>query len=201
MGTPTRFPGGITTAFPTSNLNNYGMPDPTKWITFFDDLLNPAAALGTFTAVDGLGGLVTVATTNAIDTPKASFVPTSGKVLLFKAKASTPTVATVGIVAGIADVISGAATKGITVSIMNNVLTLTNEYAGTTDTATVAYAVNKQFTFGFEYRSDEGIIAYFNDVAVATLPAPTFDTTALLAGLYADGGTITADYIFAAQER
>lgn len=201
MGTPTRFPGGIGTAFPTANLNNFGEPDPTKWITFFDDLLMPAAALGTFTAVSGLGGLVTIATTNVIDTPQTSFVPAASKPLLFKAKVSSPTVATVGAIGGIADVISAAATKGITVAVMNNVLTLKNCYAGTTDTAAVAYGANEQFTFGFEYRSDEGIIAYFNDVAVATLPAPTFDTTALLAGVYADGGTITADYFFAARER
>lgn len=200
MGTPTRFPGGIGTAFPTTTLNMFGMPDPSKWIVFFDDLLMPAAALGTFTAVSGLGGLVTIATTNVIDTPQTSFVPVAGKALLFKAKCSTPTVATVGAIGGIANVISAAAAKGITVSVMNSVLTLTDEYAGTTDTAAVSYAVDTQFTFGFEATA-EGITAYFNDVAVASLPAPTYDTTALLAGLYADGGTITADYVFAAQER
>lgn len=200
MGTPTRFPGGLGTAFPTANLANFGMPDPSKWIVFFEDLLMPAAALGTFTAVSGLGGLATILTTNVIDTPQTSFVPVTGKSLIFKAKCSSPTLATVGAIGGIADVISAAAAKGITVRVFNNILTLTDEYASTTDTAAVTYAINEQFTFGFEANAD-GITAYFNDVAVASLPAPTYDSTALLAGLYADGGTITADYFFAAQER
>ncbi len=199
MGTPTRFPGGLTTAFPTTNLANFGELDYTKWITFFDDLILPAAALGTFTAADGLGGLVSVATTNQLATPKKSFLPNSTSVLLAKAKVGLAAVAD-GVTLGICDSLSSP-TKGITVNVDNSVLTLANRYAGTTDTATVSYGIAEQFTLGFEYRPGEGLIAYFNDVAVASLPVPTFDTTACLAGIYSDGGTLIADYVFAAQER
>ena len=37
MGTPTRFTSGVGTATKTSNTGYYGMPDPTKWITYFND--------------------------------------------------------------------------------------------------------------------------------------------------------------------
>ena len=199
MGTPTRFPGGIGTAFPTTTLANFGEPDPSKWVTFFDDLIAPAAALGTFTAIAGNGGLVTIATLNQIATPVASFLPTASKGLLFKAKFST-TLATGTIIAGVVDVLS-APTKGISITLLNGSLTLTNRYAGTTATATVVYADAQQVTLGFAYIPGEGITAFFNDVAVTSLPAPTFDATNLRAGIYSSGATATVDYVFTSLER
>ena len=95
MAIPTRFPGGLTTAAPDATLANLGQIDPTKFATFFDDLFIPAAALGTFTAIAGNGGLVTVATTKVIGTPAASFTPRASKRAFFKAKLSTSVVASV----------------------------------------------------------------------------------------------------------
>lgn len=47
---PTRFPGGISTAARNTALANLGMPDPTKYISFFDDFSGnisfPLAASG-----------------------------------------------------------------------------------------------------------------------------------------------------------
>ena len=81
---PTRFPAGITNANAGENLGNLGQPDPTKFETFFEDFITPPAALGTFTAIAGPGGLATVATTNAVDTPTASFVLDPTKRFFFK---------------------------------------------------------------------------------------------------------------------
>lgn len=200
MAIPTRFPGGLTTAAPDATLANLGQIDPTKFATFFDDLFIPAAALGTFTAIAGNGGLVTVATTKVIGTPAASFTPRASKRAFFKAKLSTSVVATGGVIAGFADVL-GTATKGLTVSLMNGVLTLTNVYGSVSDTANVSYGVNEQVTIGLEYRPNVGVFAYFNDKAVARIPVPTFDATNLVAGVYSNGGTLTVDYFLASLER
>lgn len=200
MGTPTRFPGGIGTDSPIANLGYFGEPNPTKWATFFDDLFAPAAALGTFVAVAGSGGLVTIATLNQIATPVASFLPTATKGLLYKAKFSTDTVATGSVSAGVTDVLA-TPTKGITVTLLNGLFTLTNRYAGTTDTATVVYTANQQVTIGFAYVPGDGITGFFNDLAVAKLPLPTFDATNLRAGIYSSGSTLTVDYVFASLER
>lgn len=200
MATPTRFPGGLTTAEPDATLANLGQIDPTKFATFFDDLFLPAAALGTFTAVAGNGGLVTIATTNVIDTPVAAFTLSGPKRAFFKAKLATSVLATGGAIVGFADALN-AATKGLTVSIMNGVLTLTNAYGTVTDTANVSYAAAEQVTLGLEYRPNVGVFAYFNDKAVARVPVPTFDTTNLVAGVYSNGGTLTVDYFLASVER
>lgn len=200
MGTPTRFPGGLNTSAPTTNTSEMGQLDPSKYATFFDDLFVPAAALGTFTAISGDGGLVTVATTNDLSTPQTSFVGEDSKKLFFKTKLSTSVVATGGAIAGFVDTFPSAA-AGITVTVLNNVLTLTNAYDSVTDTATVTYAVNEMFEIGLSYVPGKGVAAYFNDECVARVATPTFDTTALVAGVYSNGGTLTIDYILAAKER
>lgn len=70
--TPTRFPvGGVTTAAQTDPLGLFGLPDPTKWIYYWNDFANGWDTLpdstdqnyvvtktgaGTVAAGDGLGG-------------------------------------------------------------------------------------------------------------------------------------------------
>lgn len=199
---PTRFPGGITNASPTETLRNLGQPDPTKFITFFEDFIVPPAALGTFTAVSGDGGLATVATTMSVTTPQTSFVLDASKRFFFKAKASIADTAQ-AMVGGFADDIS-TVTAGVTVALDAGNLILSVVGSGTTTkTVAVSYANAEQVSFGFEYIPNVGVFAYFNDAQVAAIRDMTNldDSTALEAGLYSDGSTVTVDYVLAAAER
>lgn len=199
---PTRFPGGITNAYPTDNLRNMGQLDPTKFITFFDDLLVPAAALGTFTAVSGNGGLVTVATTNSLTTPQTSFILDDSKRFFAKAKFAIAAKAQAAVV-GFADDLSSVG-AGVTVALDNGNLILTVDGSSvTTETVAVDYDAATQVTIGFEYIPNVGVFGYLNDVAVASIrDTSNLDTTtAMEAGIYSDGSTLTVDYILAAAER
>ena len=198
---PTRFPAGITNANAGENLGNLGQPDPTKFETFFEDFIAAPAALGTFTAIAGPGGLATVATTNAVDTPTASFVLDPTKRFFFKARLSLATVANT-ILVGFANDLA-TVTGGVTVAIANNTLTLSivgGASAGT-DTATVVTANTIPYEIGFDYTPNKYVTAYLNGNPVARLPAVAFSTANLVAGILPTGATATVDYIFAAVER
>jgi len=67
---PSRFPRGLNNVFPTDRAALYGLPDPTKWITYFNDFVNtdslPAStdvnyiitsSGGSIGQLDGNGGL------------------------------------------------------------------------------------------------------------------------------------------------
>lgn len=99
MKTPTRFPvGGVTTAFPYDPLALFGMPDPTKWITYFNDMSGGWDTLpnatdqnytvtktgaGTVAAADGAGGLVVL--TNAAADNDAVFIQRKGEAFRWSA--------------------------------------------------------------------------------------------------------------------
>lgn len=109
MGSPVRFPFGVTTAAKTNPLGMFGMPDPTQWHTFFDDFDawvtdTSAAAKYTITTIelgagsaseaisDAAGGVLLL-TNDAADNDSdflqkigESFLPASGKRLIFKAR-------------------------------------------------------------------------------------------------------------------
>jgi hypothetical protein len=61
MGTPTRFTSGVGTATKTSNTGYYGMPDPTKWITYFNDFTEYVAGDWTITTTEAGSGAATEA--------------------------------------------------------------------------------------------------------------------------------------------
>ena len=74
MGAPQRSISGITNVPITHPLGNYGLPDPTKWITYFTDFLTYAAGdftnteVGTGTrALGAVAGGVLVVTNAAAD--------------------------------------------------------------------------------------------------------------------------------------
>jgi hypothetical protein len=50
---PTHFPTGISTDAPTSNLANLGYPDPTNYVTYFDDFLKYQSTEWTVTNTTG----------------------------------------------------------------------------------------------------------------------------------------------------
>ena len=59
MGTPTRFTSGVGTATKTSNTGYYGMPDPTKWITYFNDFTEYVSGDWTITTTEAGSGAAT----------------------------------------------------------------------------------------------------------------------------------------------
>ena len=61
MGTPTRFTSGVGTATKTSNTGYYGMPDPTKWITYFNDFTEYVSGDWTITTTEAGSGAATEA--------------------------------------------------------------------------------------------------------------------------------------------
>lgn len=199
---PTRFPGGLTNADVGSNLGNLGVLDPTRIQVFFEDFIAAPTALGVSTGIAGAGGLATVATTVANDTPTASFVLDETKRFFFKARLSLATVAN-DILLGFADDLA-AVTEGVTIEIANNVLTLASTIASVvvSDTATLTTADTVMYEVGFEYIPNKGIIAYVDGEVVARLAAPVSLSVAnLVAGLLPTGATATVDYWLAAVER
>lgn len=93
LKTPSRFVGGgVTTAYPIDPLGYFGMPDPTKWITYFNDMCGGWDTLpnatdqnyvvtktgaGTVAATDGAGGLCVL--TNAAADNDAVFIQRKGE--------------------------------------------------------------------------------------------------------------------------
>lgn len=65
MGTPVRFPYGVTTADKASPMGGYGMPDPTKWITYFNDFQTFNTSDWTITTTEAGAGSATEALTDA----------------------------------------------------------------------------------------------------------------------------------------
>lgn len=202
---PTRFPAGITNANQGEILGNLAQPDPTKLEVFFEDFIAPPAALGTFTAIAGAGGLATVATTVTVGTPLASFnLNVANKRFFFKARLSLATVAN-GITVGFGDALTATA-AGVTLTIANNVATL-QSFGGTalSATANVVTTNATMYELGFEYVPRKGVSAFLDTGTgpqeIAFIAANTFSATNVLAGIRPNGATATVDYIFAAIER
>lgn len=109
MGSPARFPFGVTTAPKTGTLGMYGLPDPTGWYTFFDDFDTwvtdtSSAAKYTITTTEAGAGNATEALSDAkngvllITNDDAdndadffqkigeTFYPASGKRTIFKSR-------------------------------------------------------------------------------------------------------------------
>ena len=61
MGTPTRFTSGVGTAKKNTNTGFYGMPDPTKWITYFNDFNEYVSGDWTITTTEAGSGAATEA--------------------------------------------------------------------------------------------------------------------------------------------
>ncbi len=203
---PTRFPAGVTNANQGEILGNLAQPDPTKLEVFFEDFIAPPAALGTFTAIAGAGGLATVATTVTVGTPLDSFnLNVANKRFFFKARLSLATVAN-GITVGFGDALTATA-AGVTLTVANNVATL-QSFGGDalTATAVTVTTVNAtMYELGFEYIPRKGVSAFIDygtgPQEIAFIAANTFSSTNMIAGIRPAGATATVDYIFAAIER
>ena len=133
MGSPVRFPFGVTNAAPATPLANYGLPDPAKWHTFFDDFdhyvvttrwTETKVGAGTVAVTDADGGVLLV-TNAAADNDSVflqkigeSFLPTSGKRLIgrirFKISDAAESECYFGLMVTDTDPLSSAAGDGVT---------------------------------------------------------------------------------------
>lgn len=199
---PTRFPAGVTNANAGDVLGNFAAMDPTKLQVFFEDFMAAPAALGVSTGIAGAGGLATVATTVANDTPTACFALSSTKRWFFVARLSLATVAN-SVKLGFANDLA-AVTDGLTVNIANNVLTAANTITSAVTesaTATLATVDATMYQVGFAYTPGKGVKIFVDDAQVAHLTSTTFTAVNLVAGFIPTGATATVDYWFAAIER
>lgn len=100
MASPSRFTSGVTNALPNSNLNQYGLPDPASWNTYFNDFNSYRLLDWTVTEVgaatqallDADGGVLRIANASADNDSSfmqlvgEAFLFETGKRMLFKAK-------------------------------------------------------------------------------------------------------------------
>jgi hypothetical protein len=174
----------------------YGMPDPTKWHTFFEDfdglITGTTVAQWTVTgggtavvtAADGGALLITTANTDEalqqIQRTSATFLPVAGKKLFFKSKLSLLTTASTDLFIGLSEVdttliaasaIGTTECMGFFKAAASSTLTFHNRLDGTTGATSVTVPGTlvdaTAFTVGFYFDGINEIQVMFNDKIVA----------------------------------
>jgi hypothetical protein len=231
MGTPTRFPGGITNAEITESLGMMGQLDPSKFHSYFNDFDTYAAGDWTITnvgvtptqaltAIAGGALLLTMAATDDsssyLQLKTATFQPVFGKRTFFKArfKVSDAVQSDLQIGLIITDTTPLDATDGIYFQkddgdAFLDVYVRKDATTGSTGATAVATLASDTFvTVGFYYDGKSAVLAFVNDAKVASLDASAtyLPDTLLNVSFGVQNGeavakTMTLDYIFAAQER
>jgi hypothetical protein len=197
MGTPSRFPNGLTTVPKANPLGMYGLPDPTEWHSYFNDFDHYVAANWTVTvvgtgtaALTNLDGGALLLTNSAADNDSIqlqqvgeSFALTAGKRAFFKARFKVSDATQSDLIIGlcVTDTTLMGATAGAGVSDGvffskdDGVATLDvqcqkNATTGQTRAAAIATLANDTFvTVAWAY-DGKGEVAYFvNDVQLGTL--------------------------------
>ena len=199
MGSPVRFPFGVTTAAKVSPLGMFGLPDPTTWHTYFNDfdtfvtgdwtITTTAAGAGSATeALTDADGGVLLITNDAADNDLdffqkvgESFLPTSGKRLIgkfrFKTSDVTESELYLGLMVTDTDPFSSAAGDGVTDGIF---------FMKEDGSANVGFYVQKDATTG-----------QLTSAAVTTLTADTWTELAFAfdgkryVTLWKDGAQLT----------
>jgi hypothetical protein len=190
MATPTRFPGGVTTASKTNPLGSFGLPDPTGWHTYFNDFDTYVAGDWTITTTEAGAGDATEAltdidggclliTNDAADNDAdffqkvgESFLMEAGKRVFFKArfKVSDATQSDFVIGLQITDTTPLAVSDGIWFQkddgdALLDVYCGKSSGAGTTSAAGIATVVSDTFlTVAWAY-DGKGNLSYFVDNA------------------------------------
>ena len=193
MSAPTRYPNGVTNVAATNPLGQYGLPDPTKWHTYFNDFDRYTTGITTewtetkigtgtlaATAVDGGCILLTnsAADNDGINLQRvpASYLLTAGKRAIFKARFKVSDVTQSDFLVGIAAVdttllgaVAGAGvTDGIFFSKDDGVATLDfacqkNATTGQTLKLAVATLVNDTFVTVGWYYNGVDEVSYYID--------------------------------------
>lgn len=239
MGAPTRFFNGVTTARPTHPLAQYGRPDPMAWHTYFNDFdtyvsgdwtitrvgTTPTEAL---TDIDGGALLLTLSAadddSDYLQKKGESFLPTSGKKLIFAARFKVSDATQSDLVMGlqVTDTTPMAAGgDGVTDGIffqkddgdanIDFYVQKDTTTGQSTNTAITTIASDTFVELAFYFDGARYVTAYKDKVAVAVVDLTTTLTTYLpdteltisfgVQNGEAVAKTMTIDYIFCAQER
>jgi hypothetical protein len=231
MASPTRFPGGVTTARATTPMGQFGLPDPTGWHTFFDDFDTYTAGAWTVTetqagatqALTDADGGVLLITNSAADDDLAAmqkvgegFLMEAGKKAFFKArfKVSDATQSDFIIGLQITDTTPLDVTDGIYFLKADGAATMDvicrkNATTGSTSASAIATVVADTYLTVGWYYDGKGSLAYFvNDVQLGTLDASStyLPDTELTVALAIQNGeavakTMSVDYLLASKQR
>ncbi len=227
MGTPTRYPSGVTNVTKASDLGMFTAPDPTKNHVYFNDFDEPigsnwfitstgSASAAAIADVDG--GAITL-TTDAgaadnvfLDKKGESFLFAAGKPLWFKTRLKVSNATSSTFVAGlqITDTSPLAVSDGVFFIKAGGSTTVQMlvEKNGTATTVSAATMADDPFiTLGFYYNGVDGI-SYFADgvqigtAAVTNLPDDELLTVSLgVQNTTTSARVLTVDYVLAAKAR
>ncbi len=203
---PTRFPGGLNTTRPHRAMAMQGQPDPSRFITDYDDFLTYLAtnwaitlvgAGGTKALIAGNGGLLSVANSAAgIDStyyqrPVGSFLMVANKRTFFKARFSVDDATLADIQFGLigidttpADATDGIFFRKAAGSTAIQVFVRKDGTTGSSTIANVGTMTTGFVEFAFHYDGKSEVEFFFNDVRVGSITnvlATTFLPDALLA--------------------
>ena len=197
MGSPTRFPSGVTNVASDTTFGQTGIPDPTSWHVFMDDFDRFAAGDWTITTVEAGAGSATEALTDAdggvllitndaadddsdfFNKVGESFLLEAGKKAAFKARFKVSDATQSDFVMGlqITDTTPLAVSDGIWFQkddgdALLDVYCGKSSGAGTTSATAIATVVADTYlTVGWAY-DGKGSLRYFvNDVQLGTLDA------------------------------
>ena len=239
MGTPTRYPNGVSTAKREWPLGQYGLPNPMAWHTYFEDFDTYVAGdwtitrVGTtpteaLTDVDGGALLLTLSAadndSDYLQKKGESFLPTSGKKLIFAARFKVSDATQSDLVMGlqVTDTTPmAAAGDGVTDGIFfqkddgdANIDFYVQKDATTgqlTTTAATTIATDTFVELAFYFDGARYVTVFKDKAPVSVVDLTTTLTTYLpdteltisfgVQNGEAVAKTMTIDYIFAAQER
>lgn len=229
MATPTRFPGGVTNVTAQNPLGQYGLPDPSKWHTYFEDFDYYTAGDWTVTETgsatqaltDADGGVLLVTNAAADDDASfsqkvgESFLMAAGKKAIFKARFklsdATQTDAVIGL--QVTDTTPLDATDGIYFikadgSTNLSVVCRKNATTGSTTAVATTLADDTYVTVAWYYDGNGNLAYFVNDVQIGTLDAssdflPDTDLTVSFGVVNGEAvaKTMSIDYLFASKER
>lgn len=231
MASPTRFPGGVTTARAIATLGQFGLPDPTGWHTYFDDfdtytagawVVTETQAGATQALTDADGGVLLLTNSaadddlNALQKVGEGFLLEAGKKAFFKArfKVSDATQSDFAIGLQITDATPLDVTDGIYFLKTDGAATMDvicrkNATTGSTSATAIATVVADTYLTVGWYYDGKGALTYFvNDVQLGTLDASStyLPDTELTVSFAIQNGeavakTMSVDYLLASKQR
>lgn len=228
---PSNFIGGVSTAEAGNPLFEFGMPDPTKWVVFFDDfhdylasdwvLTTTEAGAGSATEAltDVQGGALLITNDNAdndndfFQTVGESFKFVAGKKTMFKIRFQTSDATQSDLVMGlqIRDTSPLAVSDGVYFQKddgdANIDFYVTKNGTSSSALALATLTSATWTTLAFYYDGVSAVHYYVNDVRIGQLATTNLvDDEELTVSFGIQNGeavakTMTVDYILAAQER